>query len=260
MRLDAADAAQLARVVDLARDVLDAHLAAAYLFGSAVLGGLQPDSDLDVLVLTRRPTTSAEKRALVEQLLAVSGRQTATGRWRRVELTVVVESELTPWRYPPRFDFQYGDWLRSEFERGNLEPWPTAENGDLATLLTMVRRYGEPLVGPPAEDVVPPVPEADLRVAMVGDLETLLEDLEPDTRNVLLTLARIWCTLVTGEIRTKDEAATWALERLPEAHRPTLAHARARYLGAEDDRWEELRDDVRPLAERMVAEIRCVSA
>jgi predicted nucleotidyltransferase len=260
VRLDAADAAQLARVVDLARDVLGAHLAAAYLFGSAVLGGLRPDSDLDVLVLTRRPTTSAEKRALVERLLAVSGRQTATGRWRRVELTLVVESELTPWRFPPRFDFQYGDWLRNEFERGSLEPWPTAENGDLATLLTMVRRYGEPLVGPPAEDVVPPVPEADLRVAMVRDLETLLEDLEPDTRNVLLTLARVWCTLATGEIRTKDEAAAWALERLPEAHRPALAHARACYLGAEDDRWEELRHDVRPLAEWMVAEIRSVSA
>ena len=259
MRLDAADAAQLARVVDLTRDVLGADLAAAYLFGSAVLGGLRPDSDLDVLVLTRRPTTSAEKRALVERLLAVSGRRTTTGRWRRVELTVVVESEIRPWRFPPCFDFQYGDWLRSEFERGNLRPWPTTENGDLATLLTLVRRYGEPLVGPPAQDLIPPVPEADLRAAMVGDLESLLDDLEPDTRNVLLTLARIWCTLATGEIRAKDAAAAWALERLSEEHRPALAHARAGYLGAEDDRWEELGGAVRLLAEQMLAEIRSVS-
>ena len=100
----------------------------------------------------------------------------------------------------------------------------------------MVRRYGEPLVGPPAADAISPVPEADLRAAMVGDLELLLDDLEPDTRNVLLTLARIWCTLATGEIRSKDEAAAWALERLPDEHRPVLAHARAAYLGAEADR------------------------
>lgn len=260
MQLEAADAAQLARVVDLTRNVLGADLAAAYLFGSAVLGGLRPDSDLDVLALTRRPTTPHEQRALVERLLAVSGRRTATGRWRRVELTLVVESELRPWRFPPRFDFLYGDWLRTEFERGNLQPWPTTENGDLATLLTMVRRYGEPLVGPPADAVIPPVPEADLRAAMVGDLEKLLDDLESDTRNVLLTLARIWCTLANGEIRAKDEAAAWALERLPEAHRQALAHARACYLGAERDRWEELDEDVRPLAEHMLAEIRCVSA
>ena len=94
---------------------------------------------------------------------------------------------------------------------------------------------------------------------MVGDLESLLDDLEPDTRNVLLTLARIWCTLATGEIRAKDAAAAWALERLPEEHRPALAHARACYLGAEDDRWEELGDDMGTLAERMLAEIRSLS-
>ena len=259
MRLDAADRAQLARVVDLTREILGADLVAAYLFGSAVLGGLRPDSDLDVLGLMRRPTTRDEQRTLVERLLAISGRRTATGRWRRVELTLVVETEIRPWRFPPRFDFQYGDWLRSEFERGNLQPWPTTENGDLATLLTMVRRYGESLSGPPAEDVIPPVPEADLRAAMVGDLESLLDDLEPDTRNVLLTLARIWCTLATGEIRPKDTAAAWALERLPEEQRPALAHARAGYLGAEDDRWDERGDGARPLAERMLVEIRRLS-
>jgi B12 binding domain len=46
------------------------------------------------------------------------------GRWRRVGLTLVVQSEVRPWRYPTN-DFQYGDWLRGEFESGNVEPWPT---------------------------------------------------------------------------------------------------------------------------------------
>jgi predicted nucleotidyltransferase len=236
--------------------VLDADLAAAYLFGSAVHGGLRPDSDLDVLALSRRPTTLDEKRALVKRLLAISGRRRPEGRWRRVELTIVVASELTPWRFPPRFDFQYGDWLRGEFEGGNVEPWPTTENRDLATLLTMVRQYGEPIVGPPAAEAVSPVPEADLRAAMLGDLELLLDDLAPDTRNVLLTLARIWCTLETGEIRSKDDAAAWALERLPNEEGHVLAHARAAYLGEEADRWSELGDRTRPLAERLLLEIR----
>jgi predicted nucleotidyltransferase len=253
-KLAADDLAQLDRVVSLLRDVVGSDLLGAYLFGSAVLGGLRHESDLDVLALSRRPTTRAEKQAIVDRLLAISGRE-----GRRLELTLVMETEIRPWRFPPRFDFQYGDWLRTEFERGNLRPWATTENGDLATLLTLVRRYGEPLVGPPAQDLIPPVPEADLRAAMVGDLESLLDDLEPDTRNVLLTLARIWCTLATGEIRGKDAAAAWALERLSEEHRPALAHARAGYLGAEDDRWDELGGDVRQLAEQMVAEIRSVS-
>src|SRR4029453_17741560 len=109
-----------------------------------------------------------------------------------------------------------------------------------------------PRGGPPAADVIPPVPEADLRAAMVGDLESLLDDLGPDTRNVLLTLARIWCTLATGGVRTKDGAATGAGERLPEAHHPALAHARAGYPGAADDRWAEFGGRVGPLAERML--------
>jgi predicted nucleotidyltransferase len=259
MRLDAAERAQLDRVVSLRWNVLGSDLAAAYLFGSAVLGGLRPDSDLDVLALSRRPTTLDEKGALVQRLLEISGRRRPEGRWRRLELTIVVASELTPWRFPPRFDFQYGDWLRREFEGGNLEPWTTTENGDLATLLTMARQYGEPLAGPRAADLLSAVPEADLRAAMVGDLELLLEELMSDTRNVLLTFSRIWCTLATGEIRSKDEAAVWAHERLPEAQRPVLAHARSAYLGEQEDRWEELSDQVPPLAEQMLLEIRRIS-
>ena len=38
------------------------------------------------------------------------------------QVTVVVRSEVRPWRYPPRMDFQYGEWLRSDLEIGNLDP------------------------------------------------------------------------------------------------------------------------------------------
>jgi streptomycin 3"-adenylyltransferase len=249
--LAAEDAAQLDRVVSLVREVLGSDLVGAYLFGSAVLGGLRHESDIDVLALSRRPTTREEKQALVDRLLAISGRE-----GRRVELTIVVESDVRPWRFPPRFDFQYGDWLRRDFEDGNLEPWPSSENRDLATLLTMVRRYGEPVAGPPAAEAIAEVPEADLRAAMVGDLELLLADLEPDTRNVLLTFARIWCTLATGEIRPKDEAAAWALERLPDEHRTVLVHARAAYLGGAED-WSGI--SIQAAADAMLAEIRALA-
>lgn len=236
----------------LVQQVLGPDLVGAYLFGSAVLGGLRPDSDLDVLALSRRATTLGERQALVDRLLAISGRD---GR-RRVELTLVIEQDLRPWRFPPRFDFQYGDWLRADFERGDLDPWPSAENGDLATLLTMVRQFGETLVGPPAPELIPAVPEHDLRAAMLGDLDALRSELDTDTRNVLLTLARIWCTLATGEIRAKDDAAAWALQRLSPEHRPALAHARSGYLGEGHDRWDGLGDRVSSAADRMLGEIR----
>jgi streptomycin 3"-adenylyltransferase len=67
---------------------------------------------------------------------------------------------------------------------------------------------------------------------------------------VLLTLARVWSTLDTGGIRSKDSAAAWAAARVPAEHRPVLARARAVYLGDEDERWGDL--DVPSCAEYLV--------
>ena len=167
----------------------------------------------------------------------------------------MVESELKPWRYPPSFDFQYGDWLRAEFERGDLEPWPTKVNPDLAALLTMVLLADAPVLGPPPAAVLDPVPHDDLVRAIVGDIDSLLGDLDDDTRNVILTLARIWSTVATGVIRSKDAAADWVLKRLPDAHRAPLARARAIYVGEEDERWDDLRALIRPDVDHIVARI-----
>jgi len=35
-----------------------------------------------------------------------------------LEMTLVEKTGINPWQYPPRFDFQYGDWLRKSFEEG----------------------------------------------------------------------------------------------------------------------------------------------
>lgn len=251
-----ADHRQLDRVLTLVREVLDSDAVAAYLFGSAVLGGLRPESDLDVLVVSKRRTTRDEKHRLVDRLLAISGRETPQGRWRRVELTIVVEREVKPWRYPPSFDFQYGDWLRSQFEGGNVEPWTTTVNPDLATLITMVMLGNTPVLGPPPAEIFDPVPRHDQVHAMVGDIDRLRGDIDSDTRNVILTLARIWSTVATGVIRPKDAAADWVLARLPEGHGPVLARARAIYLGDQAERWNDLQKRVAAYADHVVAEIR----
>ena len=254
------DAQQLDRVITLICDVLGPDVVGAYLFGSAVLGGLQLESDLDVLAVSKRRTTREEKQRLVERLLEVSGRSTPQGRWRRIELTIVVEPEIKPWRYPPSFDFQYGDWLRGEFESGDVEPWPTTTNPDLAALITMVLLASTPVLGPPPGEIIDPVPHEDLVHAIVSDIDALHGDLESDTRNVVLTLARIWSTVADGVIRSKDVAADWALTRLPNEHRAVLARSRAVYLGDEEERWDDLRSQLRPYADHVVAEIDRLSA
>lgn len=239
---------QIELLLAAVRDVLGEDVVGAYLFGSAVLGGLQARSDVDVLVVSRRRTTRAEKQRLVAKLLAASLRP------RPLELTIVVEDEIRPWRYPPRMDFQYGDWWRSEFERGEVEPW-AATNPDLASLVRMALLADTPLLGPPPAEVFEPVPRSDYVDALVHGIDGLLQDLESDTRNVVLTLARIWSGLVTDEVRSKDDAAGWALARLPARHRPVLARARAIYLGQEEERWDDLASQVRAYADHVVATI-----
>ncbi|WP_335935427.1 aminoglycoside adenylyltransferase family protein [Streptomyces sp. PTD5-9] len=235
---------QLERTVDLVRGVMGPGLLGTYLHGSAVLGGLAPASDLDVLAVTRRSLDERERRTLVEGLLEISG---LTPTVRPVELTVVVQSEVRPWRFPPIGDFLYGEWLRDEFQAGGLpQPGPMP---DLALALTVTLAGDHPLTGPPPAELLAPVPHTDLVRASVEAIPELMADLNDDTRNVLLTLARVWTTLATGEIKTKDAAADWAMVRLPPEHRPVLEHARNLYLTChyQNEAWsEELKTQVRP--------------
>ncbi|CAM5548680.1 hypothetical protein STENM36S_03221 [Streptomyces tendae] len=236
-------------LVALARRHLDdddGNVLGVYAHGSATLGGLRPHSDLDLLVVLARPTTYGHREGLTGELLGVSG-----GEGRPVELIAVVRDEVRPWLYPPRREYLYGEWLRDAYERGTV-PEPE-DDPDLAPLLTMVLRADAPLYGPSPATLLDPVPHGDLRRAIAAGVPGLLEELGSDTRNVLLTLARVWSTLVTGDIRSKDAVADWALTRLPAGLRPPLAHARAVYLGQETENWSGR--SVRSCADRLVREI-----
>jgi streptomycin 3"-adenylyltransferase len=244
-----------AEVVRIVREQLGGGVLGAYLHGSAVLGGLRATSDVDILVVLDRPTTDIERFAITDQMLEISGRRARRGPGRPVELTLVVQSEVRPWHYPPMSEMQYGEWLRDEYV-GGLVPAPE-RSPDLAPLITMVLAGNRPLFGPPPAEVLDPVPIGDVRRAIVAGIPALFRDIETDTRNVLLTLARIWSTLATNEIRSKDAAADWAIEVLPRQHRPLLSLARDTYVEGIDDpgTWANLTSEARALAAHMVGEI-----
>jgi streptomycin 3"-adenylyltransferase len=246
---------QLADVVALVSRVLGPDLIGAYLHGSGVLAGLRPASDVDILAVGGRSLSTDQRRALVAGLLPLSGAGV-----RPVELTVVVQSSVKPWRYPPVADFLYGEWLRASYEAGVL-PQPEPMPG-LALELNVALAGEHSLLGPPPAEVLDPVPHTDVVRASIAGLPSLVDDLEGDTRNVLLTLARVWTTLATGTIRTKDAAAAWALARLPPSVQPPLEHARRLYLTTTyaDETWPgPVKDQVQPLVAAMLAEIRALT-
>ncbi len=225
-----------------------------YVFGSSVQGGLRPDSDIDLLLVTERSLDVDERRALLRFLLGYSGRRASVTPGRPLELTSVVRGDVAPWRYPPRCDFLYGEWLRTDFVGGAL-PEPH-ENVDLAVLLTTVREHARVLRGPDPAEVLRPVPAHDLRRAVRDSLEPLLEDLVGDERNVLLTLARMLVTLETGGILPKDAAARRILPTLDEPDRSVLALAAAGYLAEREDDWSRDPEQVRGAAMTMADRIR----
>ena len=231
---------ELADQLSRARAVLERHLGgtleAIHLFGSAVDGGLQPLSDIDLLVTVGAPLADPVRRALMMELLDVSAAPGTSTAWRPLEVTVLVRGEVVPWRYAPMRQLQFGEWLREDLQRGIVEP--AMPDHDLAILLTKARQHSIGLLGPPAERLFDPVPAGDFARALADTLAQWNgpSDWEGDERNVVLALARIWFSAATGGIAPKDAAAAWVLERLPEAHRPVLARARAAYRGeAEDD-------------------------
>lgn len=203
---------QLDGSLKLLQRILGDNLLGVYLYGSSVIGGLQKYSDIDLFIITNRSTTLEEKRRLTSNLLEISGLY-MKGSKRPIEMTIVQKTAINPWRYPPQCDFQYGEWLRTSFEGGTTPLLDTDEMPDLAILITQVLLKSQTLYGAEPEQLLAHVPYRDFMKAMIHDLERLTTDIESDTRNVLLTYARIWSTLETSEIRSKPNAADWVMTR-----------------------------------------------
>jgi hypothetical protein len=114
-----------------------------------------------------------------------------------------------------------------------------------------------PVTGPSPSDVFDPVPRSDFIEAVLAGLPELMQDADDeDTRNVALTLARVWYSVATGDIRSKDEAADWALMRLAPEHRAVLERARDLYLGIGEEDWEDLEQAISSFKTAIEAHIR----
>lgn len=223
-------------------------LLAVYLHGSAVSGGLRPESDIDLLAVIDRPLTLAQSRELLSALLRLSGRHpSAPGSPRCLEVMVFAASDLAGPDAPVRAEFVYGEWLRDAFEAGE-GPTP-ARDPEHTLVLAQARGEARPLLGPDAAALLPEIGLAQVRAAIGEMLPALLDGLDGDVRNVLLTLARMWRTVTTGEFVPKDAAACWAAAQMPAAEAATLALAGEAYLGRVAEDWTGRGEAVRATAE-----------
>ena len=215
-------------------------LVGVYLHGSAVLGCFGPLSDIDLVAISQRTLDESERSRLVKTMLEISAPYEPAGPPRPVELDLVLGSALDPWQYPTPFEFHYGESHRARFEAGELELWERRLSRDLAAHVTVLHHAGQPLVGPPVGQVFPAVPWADYVDALTHDLDWCRTRFAELPRYGVVSIARIWATLATGEQHSKASGAEWALPKLSAELRPTLEHALAVYRGKEEERWMDL--------------------
>ena len=244
---------QAAEALALANKIFGRSLEAAYLYGSAVAGGLRPHSDVDVLLAIHSAMTGNKRHLLTEGLLSISYPPGADGG-RPLELSIVTLEALASGEFPPLCEYMYGEWLREEIESGVL-PLPHRDP-DMTLLLRQARERGVALKGPQPAALIPPQRERDVYCAMKLSLPELLAGFCGDERNVLLTLARMWLTAETGEIASKDEAAAWAMPKLSKEYAGILKSARDSYTGGQGFNTEGRFDAARELAVFMEGTVR----
>lgn len=244
------DEQQAKAALALLRRTFGEALLAVYLHGSAVSGALGPQSDIDLLAVVEGGLSRDRRDLLVRELLALSARHPAVpGGPRCLEVMVFSRADLADGTYPARAAFVYGEWLREAFEAGDSAA--PGRDPEFSLLLAQAAREAVPLIGPERGALLPEVGPQTIGRALRDALPGLVEGLEGDERNVLLTLARMWYTARTGSFAAKDAAAAWAMARLSDGDAALIEQARRAYLGEVAEDWGRQGDAVRRLADRL---------
>jgi len=223
--------------------IIPDKLVGIYLHGSLAMGCFNPQhSDLDLLVVTQRSLTVAEKRRAIALLLQHSSAP------HPVEISFLRRSDLRPWRYPTPFDLHYGEDWRDRFTRdlasGAWRHWnargqPRRRDPDLAAHVTVLRARGRVLLGPPIAEVFPPVPREHYLASIRSDLVWARERLAENPVYAILNSCRVYSYVREGRIASKAEGGEWALGRpgdeLSKNERDVISQALAVYRGERED-------------------------
>lgn len=240
--------AQIERVISIVEKLFQEQILGIYLYGSATIGNLQPDSDIDILVITNCEMTISVRENLTQQLLAVSG-QVGCVEKRALEVTVINRNDIIPFQFPPKCEYMYGEWLREEMEAGNSPQ--SCYDPDITILLWQAKQYSITLRGIDSKELIPNISFHEIEKAIESSLPSLISSSKGDERNVLLTLSRMWFTLETKKVATKDIAAEWVLPQLPTDFLPLLKMAKEAYLGNVHDDWKGIENKTAALIKFM---------
>lgn len=201
----------LETLVSNIRAVLGGDLVGIYLYGSAVSGGFEPGvSDLDVVAVISVEVEAIDLAGLEQMQLDIVSRNP---EWSdRLEIVYIGWTTLQSFRtsggslavISPGEPFhvvrEVAEWLQNWY---------------------LVRETGVTLYGATAADVIPPIARVEFVTAVVRYADWLrnrnFADLGPGSlAYAVLSLCRALRTVRTGRPCSKQEAAAWTTERMPD--------------------------------------------
>jgi streptomycin 3"-adenylyltransferase len=184
-----------------------------YVYGSLAFECWNPArSDVDVLVVTRRrmaPETRREVSSFLRRLSAP------------LEISFFSRADLEPWRYPTPFDYHFSE---------DGEAHDRADEF-FATEIANARVRGVALVGPPAAEALPAVPDEDFLDAVERDLLWARDRIDERPGYAVLNGCRVLAFRRERRVMSKAQASEWGLRFAPEEYRSLVAAAAAWYAG-----------------------------
>lgn len=227
---------QIEALIDFLRESLGDNLVGVYLHGSLALECFNPDrSDADVLVITEKGMTVETKRRIAELLLQCSAGPAP------IEISFLARQHIAPWHYPTPYDFHYGeDWrekIEKELASGEWKKWneELRTDKDLAAHITVTRKQGIALDGPPIDEIFPSVPEEHYIDSLIEDFRWGRERMTRYPTNFILNTCRVLSYLSESRVLSKDEAGAKILQSMPQEFKPLIAQALEIYRGNQKD-------------------------
>jgi hypothetical protein len=221
---------QVDHLVSKLSNCLAEQLIGIYLHGSLAMGCFNPtQSDLDLLVITTDCMALAQKRQIIEYLLAYSQQP------QPVEISFLARTQLLPWQYPTPFDLHYSEMWRAGYTQdlvsGTWQAWDSNEHRDpdLAAHITIINQRGICLAGAPVAAIFPAVPGDDYRAALAADIQDSLDSIATNPVYTILNCCRTYAYLRDGHVFSKEEGGDWAIQILPADLRDPVATALAVY-------------------------------
>jgi len=205
-----------AAVVSRLRALLGEELLGAYLIGSASLGGYEPGpSDIDIIAVCASPLKPPVKQVIAAAL----DHRALSCPARGLEFVLYAKDAVATPSRPLRFELNFNTGGSMD-RRLSLNPAVDAAHWFLIDL-DIARLHGVPLAGPPASELLAPLPRAWVLEA-VRDSLTWHAQAEPVSANNVLNACRAWRYAEEGVWSTKGASAAWARGRLED---PSLIDA-----------------------------------